>query len=219
METHTDYVFDLSAKELDAYEQFASTGKLSINGATVEMRDPLARLQGLSQITSGFIYDDNGRAQTIGESKLQCFADIYEEQNGRPVMVIVRHRQDLELLRKVEPNLEAITGATPMAERPRILDRWNANAVKLLALSPQAAGHGLNAQHSDCELQVHFSLNWSSELYTQVVARLVRTNQKNKITVLRMVAAETIDTFIVQAIENKTLSQQKLLDATRLLFK
>jgi SNF2 family DNA or RNA helicase len=80
--------------------------------------------------------------------------------------------------------------------------RWNRGEVRLLAVHPKSAGHGLNLQHGGCHM-VFLSLPWSLELYEQTVGRLHRSGQSHAVWVYVMMTNKTIDEKIWGALHDK----------------
>ena len=83
-----------------------------------------------------------------------------------------------------------------------VIEAWNAGRIKLLAVHPKSAGHGLNLQHGGHHM-VFLSLPWSLELYEQVVGRLHRSGQAHDVWVYVLMTNGTIDERIWGALADK----------------
>lgn len=80
---------------------------------------------------------------------------------------------------------------------------------------PMRVGHGLNLQEGGSTI-CWFSLTWSLELYQQMNARLYRQGQKeNAVVVQHIIAADTIDEDIMNALQRKEKTQSGLIDAVK----
>ena len=63
---------------------------------------------------------------------------------------------------------------------------------------------------------IWFGLTWSLELYEQTNARLWRQGQKSQTVVIKHIIADnTVDLQIYQALTNKHVTQSALMDAVR----
>jgi SNF2 family DNA or RNA helicase len=62
---------------------------------------------------------------------------------------------------------------------------------------------------------VWFSVPWSLELYQQANTRLYRQGQTQTVRVYHIVTQGTIDEDVVQAVEGKALTQDRLLEALK----
>jgi len=91
---------------------------------------------------------------------------------------------------------------------------WNKKQIPILLAHPASAGHGLNMQ-SGGNLIGWFGLPWSLELYQQAVARLDRQGQQISVINKRYVVDGTMDQDVLRALENKTDSQEALMQAVK----
>lgn len=166
----------------------------------------------LIQMASGAVYDEDKGIQYIHDGKLDHLDDILEASLGKPVMVSYYYKHSLERIKKRFPRARTLRKGK---EGIQDIADWNNNKIDLLLIHPKSAGHGLNLQESDCQTVVWFDEIWSLEEYQQLNARLYRQGQKNRITVVRLVAENTIDEDVVKAIEAKATGQDKLMDAVK----
>jgi SNF2 family DNA or RNA helicase len=74
--------------------------------------------------------------------------------------------------------------------------------IRLLAVHPKSAGHGLNLQYGGNKM-VFLSLPWSLELYEQTVGRIHRGGQDKDVWVYVMLTNKTIDERIWAALADK----------------
>jgi len=94
------------------------------------------------------------------------------------------------------------------------VEDWNAGKIKILVAHPASAGHGLNLQDGG-SIAIWFGLNWSLELYQQANARLHRQGQKNTVRIYRIIAENTIDNRVLEALNGKNIRQEELLEELR----
>src|SRR5699024_809702 len=97
-----------------------------------------------------------------------------------------------------------------------IRDR-NVTGVQTCAL-PISAGHGLNLQAGGSTL-VWFGLTWSLELYQQTNARLYRQGQTDTVIIHHLIAKETMDERVMDALNKKNNTQSALIDAVKATLK
>ena len=84
--------------------------------------------------------------------------------------------------------------------RVKSLEEWNQRGG-VLAVQIQAGGLGLDL--TAARYCVYYSLGFSLGDYLQSVARLHRPGQTSLVDYIHLVAAESIDEIIVNALENK----------------
>ena len=91
---------------------------------------------------------------------------------------------------------------------------WNQGEIPVAVIHPASAGHGLNLQSGGSTI-VWFTLTWSLELYEQTNARLYRQGQSESVVVHHIVTKNTLDEYVLKALENKSQSQNALIDAVK----
>lgn len=90
--------------------------------------------------------------------------------------------------------------------------------IQIAICHPASTGHGLNLQEGGCTI-IWFSMTWSLELYQQANARLYRQGQKHTVVIHHIIAKDTVDEKVIQALENKDTSQTALIDAVKARIK
>lgn len=80
-------------------------------------------------------------------------------------------------------------------------------------ISHNSMGHGIDGLQDSGSIMVWFGLNWSLELYDQMNGRLDRQGQKNPVSIIRILCADTVDLAVADAIERKTDDQEGLKSA------
>ena len=168
----------------------------------------------LRQIANGGGYTDEGTIATIHEEKTKAALELKESIEGRPLFIAYEFDHDLERLKATFPNAEVLKGKMKRSETTRIINSWNANKIQVLLVQPQAAGHGLNLQESDCEDVCWYSMPWDFEIYEQLNARVHRKGVKtDRVTIHHIMGENTIDENIYYVLQNKRKIQDALLAA------
>ncbi|WP_217450885.1 DEAD/DEAH box helicase [Candidatus Williamhamiltonella defendens] len=134
--------------------------------------------------------------------------EMIQEAAGQPVLVAYNYQSDLARIKVRFPKAELIGHAADT------IDRWNTGKIPLLLAHPASAGHGLNLQ-SGGNIIVWFGLNWWLELYQQFNARLHRQGQTRPVFIHHLVMNDSIDITVLEALENKHITQKALLDALK----
>jgi SNF2 family DNA or RNA helicase len=181
--------------------EFATKEILAVNAAVVTGK--------LQQLASGFIYDTTrtpnpdspGKwivTQTpiwLSDRKLDLLDEILEENQHANTLIAYTYQEELAALQRKYPQLETL-------DNPNVIDRWNEGKVRLLAVHPKSAGHGLNLQFGGCHI-VFFSLPWSLELYEQTIGRLHRSGQTKDVWCYVLLTNNTVDEKIWAALHDK----------------
>jgi len=161
----------------------------------------------LQQMASGFVYDTRRTASEIAgrfdstqtavwfsSHKFDRLEELLDENQHANTILVYQYQEELaEIQRRFK--VTTLDDADAIA-------RWNKGDVRLLAVHPKSAGHGLNLQHGGCHM-VFLSLPWSLELYEQTVGRLHRSGQAHAVWVYVMMTNKTIDEKIWGALHDK----------------
>jgi len=161
----------------------------------------------LQQMASGFVYDTRRTAsETPGRfdstqtavwfssHKFDRLEELLDENQHANTIIVYQYQEELAELKR---RLSVVT-----LDDDRAIERWNNGKVRLLAVHPKSAGHGLNLQFGGCHM-VFLSLPWSLELYEQTVGRLHRSGQAYAVWVYVMMTNKTIDEKIWGALHDK----------------
>ena len=163
----------------------------------------------LSQITAGFLYNDDqvldpGHAW-IHDAKVDALAEIVEATDG-PLLVFYRYQAELQRIRMKFPQ------ATDVKHERNVQDRWNAGDVPLLLAHPASAGHGLNLQKGPGHTMVWTTLPTSLEEWDQANKRLHRQGQKNPVVAHVLHSPGTVDAIDWSRLVDKKSVQDALMD-------
>jgi len=206
--TVNDFRVELSSSEQAAYDQFEREQLLKMVDAEIEALNAAALTNKLLQYANGAVYDENKKAHSIHDRKIEALKEIVEDAQGDPILVAYSYKSDLERLKKAFPK------AVVLGREGKEVGDWNAGRIPILLAHPASAGHGLNLQQGG-RIIVWFGLTWSLELYEQMNARLARQGQQNPVFVHRLITSGTMDEVVIQALESKDKNQSALIDAVK----
>lgn len=176
-------------------ELFAKTEGENILAAT-----EAAATGKLAQIANGFLYGDGGNYDVtpMHDEKTEWLAELVEELDGEPLLVVYEFVEDLRRVRALH---EVLYGAElpylgqGVSDRntSRWIEAWNRRELPIFALHPASGGHGLNIQFGGSR-QAWLSPCWDAELWDQTIARTYRPGQTaDSVTVHVCMARDTVD--------------------------
>ena len=181
----------------------------------------------LRQIANGGIYyhkeipvDSNileikrvREAVHLHDEKTEALKELVEELQGSPLLVAYEFHHDLDRLQKAFPDAPYIGSGVSDKEADKILDEWNAGNIPVLFGHPDSVAHGLNLQEAGCDV-AYYSLTWNLENYEQFFQRVWRQGQEHpEVRIHHIIAEDTIDEVIIEALERKDRTQQSLFNA------
>ena len=208
----SDYTVTLDTSEQEKYDSMKKDLILQLPESEITAANAAALSGKLSQMAGGAVYSDDGSYTVIHDRKLDALEDIIEAQNGSPLLVAYWYRHELE---RISERLYKLHIPFARLEKPEDICRWNNGEYPVMLIHPASAGHGLNLQHGGNTI-AWFTLPWSLELYTQTVDRLFRQGQESgMVSVIHIVAKDTIDGRIAKALKDKDDTQAALIDAVK----
>ena len=207
----TRYEVEMNTEERKIYDMLRQDLLIPLKDGDIDAANAGALTGKLLQMSNGAVYDENGKARVIHDHKLEALEDLIEAANGQPVLVAYWFKHDRERiinhLSKLKMKVRDIKSSTDIKD-------WNAGNIPVALIHPASAGHGLNIQQGG-HILIWFGLTWSLELYQQTNARLWRQGQTHVVTIHHIITKNTVDEDVMAALEQKDMTQEKLISAVR----
>jgi len=204
-------MIDLPNKLRDKYEELEKTFFLELENTKIEAFSKSSLSMKLRQFLQGRVYSGLGNERTthfIHDEKLQMVAEMMEGI-GRCIVAynFQFERDDLQSVFKKAP---AIDGRTTDQQASKYIQQWNLKQIPVFLYNPACDPHGLNLQKGGHNV-LWYSLTWNLEHYIQLIDRLWRRNQENKVTIHHLLFRKTIDEAVYKALTTKDADQNTLL--------
>lgn len=159
------------------------------------------------------------RWRTLHDEKCADLVELLEELNGEPALVAIEYRHDKariqNYLRKHASQFKDapfVDSGMKDKEFSKLKRKWDKGLLPVMFGNPESIAHGLNLQGKG-GIVVFFSLTWNLENYEQFIQRVWRQGQKRRVLVYRIIARNTVDEVMVDALRDKDKTQQALLKA------
>lgn len=202
---------ELSPAQMKKYKYFEAESiyELECMGV-VEANNAAALVGKLLQCANGAIYTNELKEwELLHDEKIDALHELVDAHAGYPILVAYNFKSDLQRLKKAFPK------AVVMDDDEETQNRWNRGEIPMLLTHPKSSGHGLNLQGGS-NIIVWFGLNWSLELYLQLIGRLKRQGQKAKTVIVHhIIARGTVDERVLKVIRKKDATQNALLEAVK----
>lgn len=187
----------LSPTESKHYKEMATFLRTELDPDTdAEAMIVLTKMLRLTQISAGFVTDQNGVVRDLGTSKLDACLEMLEERAHQKVVVSCRFSHDIKRLataleaRKVD--FRKITGDVPEKQRPLIEDWFQKErGPKVLLLQQRAGGVAITLSEADC--LIFFTLENSVVQWRQMWGRVWRIGQKGHVQIMYLLGDNTQD--------------------------
>jgi SNF2 family DNA or RNA helicase len=203
-----DIVIDLPPAARKQYTQLKKDSTIEVREQHITAVNGAALVNKLLQLTSGTAYDEEQEVVAIHDEKIKAIQDIINTIGNENLIVVYQFKHELQRLR------EAFKVLVEVRDSNTSIDRWNNGEIQLLALHPASAGHGLNLQRGGHHI-AWTTPTWNLEYYIQTNARLHRTGQKGAVVVHRIIAADTVDEVIIEAVTKKATVQELLIKSLK----
>jgi SNF2 family DNA or RNA helicase len=179
-------------------KDFVLDDVVAVNAAVVTQK--------LQQMSSGFLYSDNGPIW-LSSHKFDRLEELLDENQHANTIIFYSYQEELAELRRRYPHLQTL-------DDPNAIERWNKGEIELLVAHPASAQFGLNLQFGGNKM-VFLSLPWSLINFEQAVGRLHRSGQKNPVWVYVFLTDKTIDEKIWRGLHDKLSLSQIALEALK----
>lgn len=177
-------------------------------GETVTANVVLTKLLRLAQIAGGHVTDENRKTHVVGNEKLKVFEETLSDllDAGKKVVVFARFIPEINAIEKVLQErgigYGVITGAVSQAERGELVERFQKDPnMKVFVAQIQTAGLGITLTAADTA--IFYSMDFSLANHEQAKARIHRIGQKNKVTYIYLLAENTVDEKVFNALKEK----------------
>ncbi len=138
----------------------------------------------------------------VKSSKLEAATALIDGllAEGQRALVFSQFTSHLALVREVLDGRDwgylYLDGATPVAERARLVERWATGQPSLFLISLKAGGSGLNLTGADAV--IHLDPWWNPAVEDQATDRTHRIGQTRPVTVVRLIAQQTIEEAVLE---------------------
>lgn len=208
----------LPPDSMKKYKEMERTLFAEIQGHAIEAFNAGARTQKCLQFASGAAYigsplDHDRKWVEVHDAKLDALEEIAEEAAGMPLLVAYHFKADLVRLKKRFPK------GRELDHQSKTIADWNAGRIPMLFSHPASAGHGLSLQKGS-NILVDFTCSWNAEEHQQILERIGPVRQQQSglnrpVYRYHIVAKNTLDEDVLDALENKKTVQEALIDAMR----
>ena len=173
----------------------------------------LAELTKLRQICCdpSLLYEN----YTNGSAKLDTCIELIESavEGGHKILLFSQFATMLKIL---EENLThrkirtmTITGSTSKVKRRQLVDEFQAGGADVFLISLKAGGTGLNLTAAD--MVIHYDPWWNVAAQNQATDRAHRIGQENNVTVVKLIAKDTIEERILKLQDKKKDLADKII--------
>ena len=180
---------EMSSQQKAFYKQLRKDHLLALQGADVTAVNAAVMMNKLSQLACGCVYTDDGDVIEFDiTNRYKALREVIDEAANKVIVFVpFQHTIDLltEKLRADKITVGVISGKVSAGKRTQLFREFQTTPdPRVLVVQPQAAAHGVTLTAADTI--VWWSPTASLEIYEQANARIHRSGQKNKCTVVHL---------------------------------
>lgn len=207
---------ELEPYAMNTYKHLVRDSFAELQNSEVTVTNVLTKIMRLSQLTGGFLGDDDGKKiYQISKAKLNALEDIIDEvtASGKKLVVMARYIPEINAIKKllIKKNLSFSVITGEIKNRADEISKFQ-NDVDVLVFVGQIATAGLGITLTAASTMVFYSLDYSMSNFEQAKARIHRTGQKENCTYIYLIASNTVDEKIMKALKNKVNLAKSLID-------
>lgn len=204
--------FKLSKKHYAAYKEMQDYQVLMLKKSSITAVNGAVVAGKLLQIASGASYNDDGEYSLIDSERYSLVLDLVEERQHSIVFFHWEH-QKAELQKEADKRgvtYAVYDGSVPDKERSRIVKEYQDGKYQVLFAHPQSAGHGLTLTRGTATIWA--SPTYNLEHFLQGLKRVHRIGQTERTETIVVVAEDTLDEKVWQALQDKSVRMTDLLE-------
>lgn len=204
----------------DEYLTFVESEKQKGTALAVVAQLAITKALRLQQITSGFVKADDGKEYALDDNpRLEVLRDLLTETTANNKVIVwacfrFNYIQIGKLCEELGLSYRAVHGDIPPKEKESAIEDFRTDPkVKVIICNQMSAGIGINL--TEAAYSIFYSRNFSLEQDMQAESRNYRGGTKelhSKVTRIDLVAPDTIDELIAEALANKESLATKILD-------
>lgn len=202
---------ELGAEARKYYKTMEREQILLIEDTSVAARTKLAALMKLRQITSGFIIDteEDGEVVALHSDKLAELKTVIEELGDNKAIIWVNFKREVHdiaaMLAKMKKSY--VTAYSETTDTDLSIADFKSNAAQFIIAHPKTLKYGVTftgeSMAVNCTFAIYYSMSYSYEDYYQSHDRIYRKGQNEGCTYIFLIAENTIDEDIYEAIIKK----------------
>ena len=197
----------LTPDQRKLYDQMKKEAIAILKGKQSTTVNTLTQLMRLQQITCGHFTADDGATQPIPNNRITELMDVLEETEGKAI-IWAHYQYDITAIIQAvskkygQESIVDYYGLTPQEERQPNIKRFQDDPeCRFIVGTPSTGGYGITLTAANTV--IYYSNGYDLEKRLQSEDRAHRIGQKKSVTYVDLMADDTVDEKIVQALRRK----------------
>tara|TARA_Y100000768_G_C23990383_1_gene692110 strand:- start:5084 stop:6616 length:1533 start_codon:yes stop_codon:yes gene_type:complete len=211
---YTKRQVELTPQQNKYYKKLKDEMIMEVVGEEISAVNAAVHLNKLLQISAGAVYTDSGQALEFDiKNRYKVLKEVIDESSQK-VLVFVPFKHSIRVLAdtlsKDNISTEIIDGSVPAHKRTDVFKKFQTNAnPQVLIIQPQAAAHGVTLTRANTI--VWWAPVSSLETYAQANARIHRSGQTHKCTVVQLQGSDA-EKHVYRLLDNRIHIHTKIID-------
>lgn len=210
--------YHLTPQQLKLYAQMKADHMAELRNAKVISAPQAATVATkLLQIASGAVYDEQGNWHLIDRERYELVMDLVEARKHCVIFFLWQHQKAclIEEAKKRGITYGVLDGSvTSDREREETVTFFQNGLYRIILAHPQSAAHGLTLTRGTSTIWA--SPTYNLEHFLQGIKRIHRAGQTQRTETITIVAQNTIETKVMEALEGKRMNMENLLSLLEL---
>jgi len=212
----TEIQVGMSPKQTKAYLEMKRDFITYLKDEACVATMALTKATRLMQIVSGFAKLDSGdEIRFKGNPRVKAFEELLQNISSKIIVWASfksNYKDIVDVCEKLGLEYGLITGDQTKEEKDEVVKQFRFGSLRVVCANPQAGGTGINLTESDTA--IWYSRSFRLEARLQGIARNFRggSEMHDKITCIDLVTPGTIDTAVIEALNNKENLAANILD-------
>ena len=197
----------LTPDQRKLYDQMKKEAIAILKGKQSTTVNTLTQLMRLQQITCGHFTADDGATQPIPNNRITELMDVLEETEGKAI-IWAHYQYDITAIIQAvskkygQESIVDYYGLTPQEDRQPHIKRFQDDPkCRFIVGTPSTGGYGITLTAANTV--IYYSNGYDLEKRLQSEDRAHRIGQKKSVTYVDLMADDTVDEKIVQALRKK----------------
>ena len=197
----------LTPEQKKVYEQMKKAAIAVLNGKVTTTMTVLTQLMRLHQITCGYVAADDGTTQQVESNRLNELMSVLEDTDGKVIIWANYQMSVSEIMQALTKKYGANSfvhyyGLTPQEDRQDYIRKFqNDPECRFIIGTPQTGDYGITLTQANTV--IYYSNGYDLAKRLQSEDRAHRIGQKKTVTYIDLIAEDTIDEKIVEALRKK----------------
>lgn len=209
---HQRIPIELGSKARKLYTALDRDFVAAVREGEITASNALVKLLRLQQLTSGWVtveQDEQTDLVEVDTAKRDALVDLFQDlPANEPVVVFGRFTADLRAAHDAAASAKRTS--LELSGQRRELEDWQAGRATVLAVQIQSGGTGIDLTRA--RYCVYLSAGYSLGDYEQSLARVHRPGQSRSVNYYHLVAQDTVDEKVYQALRDRKQVVESVLD-------